>query len=319
MLAFSIIVPLYNKEYTVERAIRSVLNQTVQNFEIIVVNDGSTDGGPQVAKAIRDTRIRVIHQENQGVSAARNRGIDKAGFDLVAFLDADDEWKPAFLETIERLSIDFPHAAVFATSYFYCKGDGSIWAPAINGIPKHVWCGILRDYFAVAARSDPPIWSSAVAVKKEALRAVGGFPVGVTSGEDLLTWARLAIKYKIAFSSERLSIFHLEGNHSPSRLRRQPDDDDAVGKELHRLLEAATGRQKRSLRRYVGLWNKMRASVTLRAGRRRCALRHALRAMVLDPLNWGNYPLVAFSLLPANVGRWVVGYILDMRQRRRHP
>ena len=315
MASFSDVISLYNKEQTIERTIRSVLKQTVQDFEIVVVDDGSTDCGPQVVEGIRDTRIRLIQQENQGVSAARNRGITEARSDLIAFLDADDEWKPAFLETIERLSIDFPQAAVFATSYFYCEGDGRTRPPGFRGLPDPPWEGILEDYFGVAARSDPPLWSSAIAVKKEAICAVGGFPVGVTSGEDLLTWARLAIKYKIAFSSERLSIFHLGGNHSPSRLRRQPDDDDAVGRELCRLLEATTGRQKRSLRRYVGLWNKMQASVTLRAGRRRCALRHALRAMVLDPLNWRNYPLVAFSLLPASVGRWVFGSILDLRHR----
>jgi glycosyltransferase involved in cell wall biosynthesis len=237
MALFSVVIPLYNKEQTIERAVRSVLNQTVQDFEIIIVNDGSTDGGPQVVKGIGDARIRLIHQENQGVSAARNRGITEARSDLIAFLDADDEWKPAFLDKVVRLVYDFPEAAVFATRYFYCEGRGLVRESWVRGVPSCPWEGIVEDYFGVAARSDPPICSSAVAVKKESLRAVGGFPIGVTSGEDLLTWARLAVRYKIAYSSEPLSTFHFGGNGSPPQPRRQPDDEDIVGVELYTCID----------------------------------------------------------------------------------
>ncbi len=313
MTCFSVVIPLYNKQDTVERAVRSVLAQTVQDFEIVVVDDGSTDEGPHAVRRIEDERIRIVHQANQGVSAARNRGIAEARHDLIAFLDADDEWLPTFLDTIRRLVETFPQAAVFATAYLFCEGEDATRPARFRGIPAAPWQGVLDDYFAVAARSDPPVCSSAVAVRKEALHAVGGFPVGVTSGEDLLTWARLAVCHRIAFSAEPLSVFHLGAEHSPARLRRQPEDVDVVGAELHLLLRTTTGGQKRSLRHYVALWNKMRASILLRAGRRQDALRSALIAISLNPLTWKHYILFFFCLLPANSAKHCFGYILAIR------
>jgi glycosyltransferase involved in cell wall biosynthesis/SAM-dependent methyltransferase len=315
-MMFSVVIPLYNKEQTIERAIRSVLNQTVRDFEIVVVNDGSTDGSPRVVRTMPDRRIRMVHQENQGVSAARNRGIAEARSELVAFLDADDEWRPRFLETVTRLVRDFPEAAVFATAYLFCGEGRCTWAPRFKGIPGGRWEGILTDYFAVAARSDPPVWSSAVAIRKGAIAHVGGFPVGVTSGEDLLTWAKLAVHYKIAFSKVPLSLFHLGSTGPAASLRRLPEMDDPVGRGLRELRNSVPRCHKSPFRRYIALWDKMRASVLLRAGRRSAALRHALRAAVLDPLNWRNYALSLFALCPSRSSKWLFGFALTVRRRR---
>ncbi|MGB9938210.1 glycosyltransferase family 2 protein [Methanosarcina sp.] len=103
MFIVSVVIPVYNKEPHVKRALRSVLNQTVQDFEMIVINDRSTDKSLQEVKSFSDPRIRLISQENSGVSIACNRGIDEAKSELIAFLDADDEWIPDYLETILRL------------------------------------------------------------------------------------------------------------------------------------------------------------------------------------------------------------------------
>ncbi|MDA8106173.1 MAG: glycosyltransferase family A protein [Nitrospiraceae bacterium] len=126
-------MPLYNKEDEVDRAVRSVLNQTVSDFELVIVNDGSTDKGPQVVRAIEDQRIRIVDQTNQGVSAARNRGIEEASAELIAFLDADDEWMPDFLETIIDLKEKFPCCKVFATRYLIASDYGERTS-IINGI-----------------------------------------------------------------------------------------------------------------------------------------------------------------------------------------
>ncbi len=134
IVLFSVIIPLYNKATTVERAIRSVLKQTVQDFEIIVVNDGSTDRGPIVVSAINDPRIRLIHQSNAGVSAARNRGIAESKYDLIAFLDADDEWLPEFLETIHQLVRLHPNCVVYAPRYLFGLPDGKVRSCIINGL-----------------------------------------------------------------------------------------------------------------------------------------------------------------------------------------
>ena len=95
----SVVIPLYNKEKQVAHTLQSVLRQTFQDFEIVIVDDGSTDHSVEEVEKVRDTRIRLVHQQNAGVSAARNRGISEAKYDLIAFLDADDEWKPEYLET----------------------------------------------------------------------------------------------------------------------------------------------------------------------------------------------------------------------------
>ena len=99
----SVVIPLYNKAPYIDRALRSVLAQTFQDFEVIIVDDGSTDGGAKIVKSTTDKRIKLIQQKNSGVSAARNRGIQESKSKLIAFLDADDEWKSRFLEVILRL------------------------------------------------------------------------------------------------------------------------------------------------------------------------------------------------------------------------
>src|SRR5574344_1047459 len=117
----SVVIPLYNKERYIERALRSVLNQTFGDFEIVVVNDGSTDASVSVVEGIEDSRIRIINQKNGGVSAARNRGIEESKYDIVAFLDADDVWKENHLSVIAELIDKYPACGVFATSYYFQK------------------------------------------------------------------------------------------------------------------------------------------------------------------------------------------------------
>ena len=96
----SVVIPLYNKEKQIAETLQSVLLQSFRNFEIVIVNDGSTDGSVAAAEAVQDARIRIIQQENAGVSAARNRGIAAAKYELIAFLDADDRWKPEYLRLV---------------------------------------------------------------------------------------------------------------------------------------------------------------------------------------------------------------------------
>lgn len=279
IIPFSVVIPLYNKEATIDRAIRSVLNQTVQDFEIIVVNDGSTDNSASVVESISDPRIHLINQNNQGVSTARNRGIAKAQHELIAFLDADDEWLPEFLETIRKIVIRYPDCGLYATSYFlhapYGKQDPAI----VNCIPD-AFVGILENYFEIVVSSHPPVWSSATCARKSALTQIGGFPIGVKSGEDLLTWARIAIKNNIAYSSDCCAIYHLSTSQTyeapPSRI---PDNDDVVGRGLAELLNIVATDKRVYLRRYCALWHKMRASDYLRLGMKTQARREIFLAL----------------------------------------
>ena len=236
----SVVMPLYNKENEVKRAVESVLSQTVADFELIVINDGSTDKGPTVVRSINDPRIRVIDQLNTGVSAARNKGIAEAQTDLIAFLDADDEWETDFLGTIIRLRDKFPSCEVFATNYYFSRANNYRRPTIIKGLPKEFKEGILTDYFGIASQSDPLLWSSAVAVKRRAIESVGAFPIGVVAGEDLLTWARLAVRYEIAYSIEP-KAYHWEPAEISGRPGRVFNVPDIVGQELQSILETLCG------------------------------------------------------------------------------
>ncbi len=114
---FSVVIPLYNKESVIERTIHSVLSQTVEDYEIIVVNDGSTDNSQMIVEKIENLKIKLIVQENQGASAARNRGIESSIGQYIAFLDGDDVWKPNHLFVMRNLINKFPYCGMYATAH----------------------------------------------------------------------------------------------------------------------------------------------------------------------------------------------------------
>ncbi len=306
-------MPLFNKERDVERAVRSVLVQSVADFELLVINDGSTDKGREIVRAIHDSRIRVIDQLNAGVSAARNTGIRESRAELIAFLDADDEWTPDFLETLLRLKNKFPSCSVFATNYFFATPDGTRRPTILRGLGRDFSEGILSDYFAVAFRSDPPLWSSAVGVSKAAITAIDGFPVGITSGEDLLTWARLAVRNDIAYSAKPCAFFWTPVALS-DRCGRVPQNPDRVGLELNNLLQYA-GEKAASLKNYIALWHKMRANIYMRLGEKKQALRELSRAIRLSGMRADLLLLIFLTILPGKSGLTIYTYSRSLKRK----
>lgn len=300
---FSVVIPLYNMGTSVGRALQSVLAQTLQDCEIIVINDGSTDNGKSVVAAYTDSRIRLLDQPNAGVSAARNHGIREAHSEWVAFLDADDIWLPDHLETLSELQTDYPDASICATSYFYVPEVDRTNAPIIAGLPPE-WRGLLTDYFALAARSDPPLGTSATAARTNALKSIGGFPIGVTSGEDLLTWARLAVTFQIAYTMKPTAHFISTGYIDHNRPNRCPDRNDVVGLGLKALLNTCKPEQRPGLRQYISMWHKMRASMLLRSGERWDSVTDACRGIRYDPLQFKLYTYLILALLPTNIITW---------------
>ena len=198
------VIPLYNMAQYIGRAISSVLNQTLPPDEIIIVDDGSTDGGGELVQNHKDPRIRFIHQKNMGVSTARNRGISEARGELIAFLDADDFWKPRFLEEIHRLRQQFPQAGAYATALEYQSLQG-INCLKLHILPPGQKSGIL-NFFKVIKYS--PVWPSATVVPKKILEEISGFPEGEFFLEDLDTWLRIALRYPIAWSCEPLATLY---------------------------------------------------------------------------------------------------------------
>jgi len=196
-------------EKYIKRTINSILSQTYQNFEIIIVNDGSVDNTLAEAQSIKDERIRIINQENKGVSAARNTGIKNAKYDFIGCLDHDDEYLPDFLATIKILCEKYPEAGVYASAYRVLKKDKS-FVPKYTSLPKFPWSGIVPSYFKTALGYHPLLPSAAI-VKKDVYNSVGMFSETIQKGEDIEMWARSAAKFKIAFDSKTCVIWHRDG------------------------------------------------------------------------------------------------------------
>ncbi len=217
--AFSVVIPLYNKAKSISATVRSVLAQDVGDFEIIVVNDGSTDRGPAIVSGIRDRRLRIVHQKNAGVSAARNRGVSSSRAEQIVFLDADDLWQPTLLSTMRGLVQRFPSAGIYATGYTVVdrRGRHDIRVPAelLGGDEE----GVLKNYFRAAWSGWPPIHTSSICMPKRVFEAAGGFPSGVHCGQDTALWAKVALSSDIVISRENGAIYNLEGPENNTRFR----------------------------------------------------------------------------------------------------
>ena len=209
---YSVVIPLYNKRAHVERAVASVLGQDVGDLELVIVDDGSTDGGGEVAAAIRDPRLRLVRQANQGVSAARNRGIAESTAPCIALLDADDEWAPGFLREIEALRSEFPEAIIHATAYRLAAGGHSRpmsnWKAMGDGPERR-----LIDYLDCLGRDVFPFSASSVCIGRAALARAGGFDTGLAVGDDVLLWIRLALQGPVAWSRAEFSFYHRDAEN----------------------------------------------------------------------------------------------------------
>lgn len=212
---FSIVIPLYNKENYIKETLQSVIQQSFTDFEVIIVNDGSTDRSVLFAQKINDPRIKIIEQENGGVSKARNTGIQSATSEYIAFLDADDLWKSNFLEEIHCLIIENPNASLFGTAYVLQKENGNERSINIKGLPKNFKKGMVPCFFKVMASGDNFVWTSAICIRKRVfLEKNIWFPVGEKYGEDQYVWATVAIGHQVAYSIKECAIYKIEAENN---------------------------------------------------------------------------------------------------------
>lgn len=216
MVCFSIIIPLYNKENHIENTIKSVLNQTYTNYEIIIINDGSNDGSESKVLEFKDSRIQLYNQKNQSAAMARNLGIEKAKHDYIAFLDADDLWMENHLETLSNLINDFPNAGIYASRYQLIFKEGKISIPKFNGISEDFY-GIVPDYFD-ASLNYAVATSSSIVVPKYIFEKIGIFKPNITSGEDVDMWIRIATIYTVAISNKITASYNHYIQNSLSKI-----------------------------------------------------------------------------------------------------
>jgi len=253
----SIVIPLYNKGPYILRAIRSVLSQKEQDFEVIVINDASTDGGEMLVANLRDSRIKLFSRDKPGAGGyqARNEGIKRATTDLIAFLDADDIWTTDFLETILRLRRNYPDAGLYATAYKIREKNGRFYIPKYNAIPKRSWEGLIENYFE-SVLGEPPVWTSAASVPKDVFSACGSFPIKVSRGGDLDTWLRIALKYPIAFSNQICAVYQRDAKNrvcEKKSILREP----AISNTIHDACASRviSEKNKTFLKEYLNLAN----------------------------------------------------------------
>jgi hypothetical protein len=216
----SVVIPLFNKGKSIAETLRSVLRQTRAPDEIVIVDDGSTDGSASIAEAVLAAAdppvpFRIVAQENAGVSSARNRGADGSRSTYIAFLDADDEWLPGYLEEVRRLATAFADASVLAIRFANRKIDGAL-VPQPSRLGSEFF-GLLDRPLRHLRESRGIVHSSSLTVRCDAWARSGGFAVGVCEGEDMCLWLKLGLAETFAHSGTSLCVFHEEHSEAESR------------------------------------------------------------------------------------------------------
>jgi len=206
---FSVIIPLYNKELSISSTLQSVLNQTYTEFEVVIVNDGSIDKSAEKVEAFDDTRIRLIYQDNTGVSAARNKGIEEAKYEWIAFLDADDLWMEEHLNTLREMIDSYPEHKAICNSYVLSSKKNTLEVNEGN-------IKIVDDYFEEAIKCHF-FWTGVVCIHKSLFEKVGYFNTQLSRGEDLDIWMRIGRNYSILWGNKTTAIYNQESENKATR------------------------------------------------------------------------------------------------------
>jgi glycosyltransferase involved in cell wall biosynthesis len=209
----SVVVPLYNKQNAIAATLKSVLAQTYTNYEIIVVDDGSTDRSAEVAETILqectvycvECKGKVVRKANGGVCSARNRGIQEAKYDYIALLDGDDLWDERYLEEQVKLIQDFPEAKMWGIN-FAEMSNGKLIRTLPTGLPEG-YRGYVENYFRMPGRMSDLYCSSSVVIEKEIFDKVGYFDERIKYAEDNDMWFRVIARFPVAFYDKYLAYY----------------------------------------------------------------------------------------------------------------
>lgn len=193
MTTVSVIIPTYNRGYIVERAIKSVLAQSFSDFELLLIDDGSTDNTKSVIEKIKDERIKYIYKPNGGVSSARNMGISQAKGKYVAFLDSDDTWPGNFLQVmISKLSENSEYDVAYTSTIVSKEGRIKNSRDSHRGVSGSISIELFKNSF---------IWPMTVLIRKAALENFC-FDEQLHNSEDNDAFLRLSLKSKFLFVQE---------------------------------------------------------------------------------------------------------------------
>lgn len=244
---FSVILPTYNGARFLPQAIESVLRQREGDWELIVVDDGSTDGTQAVLKPYRDhPQVRVISQENQGAAAARNRGMQEARGSYFAFLDADDLWFENHLEVMGELIRRYPQAGLYGsfTSVQLANGKTAGVCPYFQNRPGPV---LLEDFFQEYERDKSAKVFTVITtcVSRRAWERAGGFPTGCRIGEDLEFSLRVAAYFPVALTGKATAVYRKPLSQATRQESFDPDWGFFQGvEELYRDPDIPAGKKE---------------------------------------------------------------------------
>jgi glycosyltransferase involved in cell wall biosynthesis len=304
-VTFSVVIPLYNKERSVLRAMQSVLAQQCNDFELIVVDDGSTDGSWQCCHQLTDDRIVRLQQPNQGVSVARNTGAAAARGRYLCFLDADDAYHPDFLQILAGLIACQPNAALYSCRYVLVTETGQ-QVLYVCDYPTE-FRGEIKDFFSAYQQNRSLIHSSSAAIPATLFHRLGGFPPGVTIGEDIFLWLQASLTGPMMFCAKPASTVYQDAENRTIHQTRQALAWHSV--YFLRDRQWATGVaawQVAALDRFIYRNTVVAALGALRFGRRQVCRDYAR-------LFWRQYRLTAVllwgaSLLPTKVFQLVKSF-----------
>ena len=316
--SFAVVIPLYERRGFIGRAVASVLAQDTPAKEIIVVDDGSTDGGgDEVAQRFHG--VRVIRQDNAGVGAARNRGMAEASTTWVALLDADDYWTPDHLTELTRIARAHPDAALLSTHWKRVDDRA-------EPIPGGDTPGRIEriDYFRRAAERGGPVWTSSAAISRAAFERVGGFG-SARLGEDQEYWARLALHGPVVVSSA-ITAAYVRGTGSVTETERRAVRHEEIPRSgadalpvLATVAAALEGRSDQVLQSSLqAYWNAKLARKAREALSRGEFYRaRALASFMRTPLEaWQRHVRFATALPPVVLRlAWRIGQRSDGRFR----
>jgi len=290
--AVSVVLISFDGEQYIAKAIQSVLDQTWRDLELIVVDDGSTDGTAEVIRGIRDPRLRYVRQENAGPSAARNTGIEASTGEWVAFLDCDDWWRPTKLET--QLAVAKSSGAAFVCSGATLLDEGGAH---IADIPARLAGDALPT---LLLGNGVPGGGSSAMIRKSTLEEVGGFDVSIRFAEDWDCWLRIAARHPVA-STSTCDVCKLT----------RPDSYGLQTEQLHRYGQVILDRAFRSYAKHLGhLRRSALASLHYlaaldynQAGDRRAERRTLRKLLQYRPLSFEAYRRFLRTFFPGRARR----------------
>jgi glycosyltransferase involved in cell wall biosynthesis len=243
---FSVVIPYYNKSKYIQRCLDAVLHQTFQEFEIILVNDGSTDGGLHFISKHYSNKITVINQDNKGVSVARNVGIKKAKYSFIAFLDADDCWHNQFLEQIKKVIDAENNIKIIGTHYSRSKHFLALNSGELDYFK-------FENYFKSAVRNTY-FSSSSTIIHSDFFTKNQGFNSDLKKGEDIDVWIRAVHSGGNAFYIKNTLVYYSAEDVNQATNIKVPIQNTLVGTISELYSNLLKGSTNSSFNRFVSIY-----------------------------------------------------------------